>query len=118
MRPATRPLRDETLAQLRAALPPGGGSCTLAFAEEVVRQVAHTLCAAPADPARAEDAAAAEVSALVRESFEGAEAARAAARRLASEPATLAAFFQNLDLLEDCPRGHARAVAALVAATL
>lgn len=120
MTPAVRPLRPETLAGLRAALPPGRGSCTLAFAEEVVRQVAHPLGADPSpDPAGSEAAVARRVLGLVEAAFgDEREARDAAARRLAGDAPLLAAFFQNLDLLEECASGHAGSVAALVAAAL
>ena len=113
-------LRPGTIARLRDALPPGRGSCTLPFAEEVVRQVAHPLGAEPSpDPEGEEARTAARVLALLGAAFEGTSDARAAAvRRLGKDGTMLAAFFQNLDLLEDCARGHAGAVAALVAAAL
>ena len=117
--PLMRPLLDATTATLRAALSPGHGSCTRTFAEDVVRQVAHPLGAVPApDRALTEARTAGDVLALLRGAFDGGAARAEAARRLAHEPVHLAAFFQNLDLLAECPRGHARAVAALVADAL
>lgn len=115
-----RTLRPGTSARLRDALPPGRGSCTVSFAAEVVRQVAHPLGAEPSsDPAAGEARAATRVLDLLGAAFEGASDEReAAARRLGADGPMLAAFFQNLDLLEECARGHAGAVAALVAAAL
>lgn len=115
-----RALLSPTLDRLRAALPRGRGSCTLPFAEEVVRQVAHPVGAPDApDPSASEARAAALVLSLLDAAFSGLGDARGdAARRLAADPPTLAAFFQNLDLLADCAQGHAGAVAALVAAAL
>ena len=113
-------LRPGTSARLRDALPRGRGSCTLPFAEEVVRQVAHPLGAEPSpDPEGDEARTAGQVLELLGGAFEGTPQARAAAaRRLGLDGTMLAAFFQNLDLLEDCTRGHAGAVAALVAEAL
>ncbi len=112
-----RILLDETIARIRAELPHGGGSCTVGFVEEVVRQIVHPLGASPApDRAGAEREAAAEVLALVRAAFDGGVSRAAAAGRLADDAVMLAVFFQNLDLLGDCARGHGGAVGALVAA--
>jgi hypothetical protein len=114
-----RPLLEETIAAIRAELPPGRGSCTVAFAEEVVRQIAYPLGGAPApDREAGERGATREVLALVRAAFDGGTVCAAASRRLADDAVMLAVFFQNLDLLGDCPRGHGGAVAALVAAAL
>jgi hypothetical protein len=117
--PIERALLEETIARLRAELAPGRGSCTIAFAGEVVRQVAHPLGAAPAaDRAAAERRVADDLLALLCAAFDGGAARAEAARRLSREPVVLAALFQNLDLLVECPSGHAGAVAALVAGAL
>lgn len=119
-RPRLRTLLHRTAEILRGALPPGRGSCTLAFAEEVVREIAHPLGSEESrDPGADEALAAQRVLRLIDAAFGGVPAVRDdAARRLADDPPMLAAFFQNLDLLVDCERGHAGAVAALVAAAL
>ena len=115
-----RSLSPGTVDRLHAALPPGGGSCTRAFAEEIVLELAYPLGAeASRDPAADEALAARRGLQVLGAAFEAAPGAMAAgARRLAADAPLLAAFFQNLDLLEDCERGHAGAVAALVARAL
>ncbi len=115
-----RALSPGTIARLRAALPPGGGSCTRAFAEEIVLELAYPLGAAEShDPTADEALAARRVLEVIGAAFDGTPGTReAGARRLAGDAALLAAFFQNLDLLEECARGHAGAVAAVVAAAL
>lgn len=115
-----RSLTRHTIDRLRAALPPGGGSCTRPFAEEVVLELAHPLGAAASRDSAADEALAARrVLETIGAAFGGTpEAREAGARRLAADAPMMAAFFQNLDLLAECERGHAGAVAALVAAAL
>jgi hypothetical protein len=115
-----RALSPGTLDRLHAALPPGGGSCTRAFAGEIVLELAYPLGAAESrDPNADEAIAARAVLDVIGAAFEGVPGAVAeGARRLAEDAPMLAAFFQNLDLLADCDRGHAKAVAALVAEAL
>ena len=115
-----RALSRGTVDRLRAALPPGGGSCTRAFAEEIVLELAYPLGAAPSrDPGKDEALAVQRVLEVIGAAFERMPSAVAeGARLLAADASMLAAFFQNLDLLGECDRGHARAVAALVAAAL
>lgn len=115
-----RALTPGTVDRLRAALPPGGGSCARAFTEEIVLELAYPLGAAESrDPAADEARAARRVLDVIGAAFESSPGARAeGARRLAADGPMLAAFFQNLDLLSDCGRGHAGAVAGLVAAAL
>jgi hypothetical protein len=87
----------------------------LPFAEAVVEQVAHPLGTAPsADPAGAERAVGGRVVGLLEGSVAGASAAAEAAAGLSNDPAMLAAFFQNLDLLDRRTDARTDAVALLV----
>lgn len=115
-----RALSPGTVDRLRAALPSGGGSCTRAFAEEVVLELAYPLGAeASREPGADEARAARRVLEALGAAFDGTPGAIVqGAHRLAGDAALMAAFFQNLDLLVECERGHARAVAVLVAAAL
>ncbi len=90
------------------------GEKLVAFVEAVVLMVAHPLGAVNADWIASELATAERVVGLLQRSLAGEDVVAAAADELAAEPAMLAAFFQNLDLLPTGGHRAADAVALLV----
>ncbi|MDB4949236.1 MAG: hypothetical protein JWM27_1885 [Gemmatimonadetes bacterium] len=95
---------------------PHGAAPDSPFVREIVREVAFPLgtSAGTADPAERSALVERTVRALVRDAAGDADAREDAARRLASQPPLLAAFFQNADLLYDERHPSADAVSAAV----
>ena len=94
-------LGDDVRARIGRALPAWSRRDEArAFIEVVVWQRAHALTeSSPGDSSATEGELATRVLSLVEASVGGALAGQRAAAELAADPALLAAFFQNLDLL-------------------
>jgi hypothetical protein len=94
------------------------GETLVAFVEAVVLQVAHPLGGMGEHQRTPEVAVANQVIGLLGRSLGGEGVVADAADELAAEPAMLAAFFQNLDLLPAGGHRAADAVALLVVLAL
>ena len=115
-----RRLDEAARRELRAALESGSvGLETLAFVEAVVEQAVHRL-----GPERSGVLAGATASmgkrvvSFLEAAAEGESSRARAAEELAGEPAILAAFYQNLDLLPAADFAPGDAIALLVLTTL
>lgn len=102
MRALSASVRERLRAKLEETALGAAGS---AFAEAVVMQRAHPLGEHPSEEnasaaaLRTEATVASQVLALIALGGEGEAEVERAAHELANDPALLAAFFQNLDLL-------------------
>ena len=94
-------LGDDVRMRIGRALPAWARrDAVRAFIEVVVWQRTHALTErSPGDASATEEAIATRVLSLVEASVGGEVAVSRAAAELADDPALLAAFFQNLDLL-------------------